>query len=250
MPTRSGREYLLGPTSNRHFSIPRIDHIMSDLGSGAFNDGPRMVLVVYAVGKTQYTKLLLEDIYDADKQFLKHNAHDLIIVPMSLLTNHMMNGKNYAKYAALGEAIKRWDADTYLRGSDGIDMAVGRTQSELEAPVKQFTITTLSNALLQIVVKIDRFKAKRSGSVSSHTEDSEFGNSDKDEAVKFTGRYNATQCVRTCTMITNAAVKKKPMIKKEKEGAEDEKGEAYSMEDHLNSKEFHMIVSIKLASRE
>jgi hypothetical protein len=71
---------------------------MSDLGSGAFNEGPRMVLVVYAVSETQCTKLLLEYIYDADKQLLNHNAHDFIIVPMLLLTKQMMNGNNYAKY--------------------------------------------------------------------------------------------------------------------------------------------------------
>jgi hypothetical protein len=68
--------------------------------------------------------------------------------------------------------------------------------------------------------------------------------------VKFTGRYNATQFVRTRTTISKAFVKKKPMVKKEKEGAEVEKGEAYSMEDSLNSKDFHRIVSIKVASRE
>jgi hypothetical protein len=189
---------------------------MSDLRSGAFNDGPRAVLVVYAVGETQYTKLLLEDIYDADKELLKDNAHDLIIVLMSLLTKQMMNGKIYPKYTALGEVIKCRDRDNYLRGSDRIDVAAGRTQSELEASVKQFTIATMPNALLQIIVKVHGLKAKRSGSVSSDTKDSESGNSDRDEAVKFTGRYNSTQLVRTRTTISKAAVKKKPMIKKEK----------------------------------
>jgi hypothetical protein len=75
MPTKSGSDYLLGPTSTRHFSIPRIDHTTSDLGSAAFSDGPRTVPVMYAVGETQYTKLLLEDIYDADKQLLKHSVN-------------------------------------------------------------------------------------------------------------------------------------------------------------------------------
>jgi hypothetical protein len=56
--------------------------------------------------------------------------------------------------------------------------------------------------------------------------------------------------VRTRTTISKAAVKKKPVIKREKEEQDDEKGKAYSMEDCLNSKDFHHIASIKLTSRD
>jgi hypothetical protein len=38
-------------------------------------------------------------------------------------TKQMINGKSYAKYTASEEAIKCRDADIYLRGSDGIDIA-------------------------------------------------------------------------------------------------------------------------------
>jgi hypothetical protein len=73
---------------------------------------------------------------------------------------------------------------------------------------------------------------------------------DKGQALKFTRRYSTTQFVRTRNTISNAAVKKKPTPKKEKEETDDDKGKAYSMEDHLNIKDFHLIISIKLASRE
>jgi hypothetical protein len=121
---------------------------MNDLGRESENAGPRTIILVYAVGETHYTKLLLEDIYETDKQLLRHNAHEAIIAPMALLTNQMINGKKYAKYTALEEAIKRRDADIYLRRSDGIHIDVGGTQLELEASVEQFTIATLSSALL------------------------------------------------------------------------------------------------------
>jgi hypothetical protein len=56
--------------------------------------------------------------------------------------------------------------------------------------------------------------------------------------------------MHTHTSISKAAIKNKPSIKKKKEDADEEKGEAYSMEDRLNSKDFHKIASIKLSSRE
>jgi arsenate reductase-like glutaredoxin family protein len=62
-------------------------------------------------------KLLLDDIYDVDKQLMMKEAYELIVRPMSLLTKQMMNGYHSAKYDALEEAIKRQDADIYLRGS-------------------------------------------------------------------------------------------------------------------------------------
>jgi hypothetical protein len=136
MPTRSGIEYLLPRT---------IDYNMSVSDNDTDNVGPQTRLVVYAVGQTQYTKLLLDDIYDVDKQLMMEEAYKLSVRPMSLSTKQMMNRYHSAKCDALEEAIKRQDADIYLRGSDGIDIAVGRAQSELQASVRQFTIANLSN---------------------------------------------------------------------------------------------------------
>jgi hypothetical protein len=65
MPTRSGLEYLLPRT---------IDPNMSVLDNDTYNGSPRTVLVVYAVGQTQYTKLILDDIYDVDKQLMMEEA--------------------------------------------------------------------------------------------------------------------------------------------------------------------------------
>jgi hypothetical protein len=241
MPTRSGLEYLLHLT---------IDYIMSVSDNDAYNVGPRTVLVVYAVGQTQYMKLLLDDIYDVEKQLMVDEAYELIVCPMSLLTKQMMNGYHIAKCDALEEAIKPHDADIFFRGSDGIDIAVGREQSEQKASVRQFTIATLSNDALKILVKVHGFKVKRSDGESSGSDESASNDSQKDDAIKFTGRYNASQFVQTRTSISKAAVKRKPTIKKEQQEADDEKGEAYSMEDRLNSKDFHQIASIKLASRD
>jgi hypothetical protein len=222
---------------------------MSDLGNDII--GPRTVLVMYAVGQTHFSKLLLQDIYNVESQSMEHNAYDMIIGPMTLLSKQMMVGQNNAKCTALDEVIQRHDVDIYLRASDGIDIAVGRGQSGLQASVRQFTIATLSDGLLQIVIKVHGFKAKRNPNSSSDSEEESTSNdSDQDEAIKFTGRYNATQFVRTRTTISKAAVKPKPSVKKEKEEADEEKGEAFSMEDRLNSKDFHNIASIKLASRE
>jgi hypothetical protein len=183
MPTRSGLEYLL----------PRpIDYNMSVSDNGTYNVGPRTVLFVYAVGQTQYTKLLLDDIYDVDKQLMMEEAYELIVHPMSLLTKHMMNGYHIAKCDALEEASKRQDADIYLRGSDRIDIAVGRAQSELQVSVRQFITRTLSNDALQIVVKVHGFKVKISDGDSSGSDESESNDSRKDYAIKFTGCYNAS----------------------------------------------------------
>jgi hypothetical protein len=181
---------------------------------------------------------------------MMEEAYELIVRPMSLLIKQMMNGYHSAKCDALEEAIGRQDADIYLRGSDGIDIAVGRTQRELQASVRQLTIATLSSDALQIVVKIHGFKAKRNEGESSGSDDNSSNDSQKEDAIKFTGRYNATQFVRTRTSISKSDIKRKSTIKKEKQEADDEKGEAYSMEDRLDSKDFHRIASIKLASRD
>jgi hypothetical protein len=163
MPTRSGCEYLL---TNQ--SVTSIDRNMSDLGNDTI--GPRTVLVMYAVGQTQFSKLLLQDIYNAESQSMERNAYDMIIGPMALLSKQMMVGQNNAKCTALDEAIQRHDVDIYLCGSDGIDIAVGRGKSGLQTPVRQFTIATLSNGLLQIVIKVHGFKAKRKPNSSSDSE--------------------------------------------------------------------------------
>jgi hypothetical protein len=155
MPTRSGLEYLL--TTNDITSSHRT-MINSD---AAVESTTRTVLVTYAVGEIQHTKLLLSDVYDANNQVVEHNAYDLIMGPMALLTKQMMNGKNSAKYVALEEAIEHRDADIYLRGSDRIDIAVGRSQSELQASARQFAIATLTSTSIQIVVKMHGFKANR-----------------------------------------------------------------------------------------
>jgi hypothetical protein len=76
---------------------------------------------------------------------MESDAYDMIIGPMALLSKQMMIGQNNAKCTALGEAIQRHDVDIYLRGSDGIDITVGRGQSGLQTSVRQFTIATLSN---------------------------------------------------------------------------------------------------------
>jgi hypothetical protein len=199
MPTRSGLEYLLPRT---------IDPNMSVSDNDTYNVGPRTVLVVYAVGQTQYTKLLLDDIYDVDTQLMMEEAYELIVRPMSLLIKQMMNGYHSAKCDALEEAIGHQDADIYLHGSDGIDIAVGRTQRELQASVRQLTIETLSNYALQIVVKIHGSKAKRNDCESSGSDDNSSNDSQKEDAIKFTGRYNATQFVRTRTSISKSDVKR------------------------------------------
>jgi hypothetical protein len=127
---------------------------------------------------------------------------------------------------------------------------VGHTHSELEASVKQSTITTFSNAPLQIVMKVHGFKAKRIGNELSDSDGNVSSDSEKDEAIKFTGRYNATKFVQIRTTISKEAVKKKPVVKKEKEEKYDDKGGTYSMEVRLNSVDFHHISSIKLTSRD
>jgi hypothetical protein len=151
MPTRSGLEYLL--TINARNDTTSNHHTMSESDAAA-ESMTRTVLVTYAMGEIQHTELLLSDIYDADNQLVEHNAYDLIMGPMALLTKQMMNGKNNAKYVALEESIKRRDADIYLRGSDRIDIAVGRSQSEIQASARQFTIATLTSTSIQIIVKV------------------------------------------------------------------------------------------------
>jgi hypothetical protein len=89
---------------------------MIESGNDASTTGPRMMLVVYTVVQMQYTKLLPEDIYDADNHLIVHGDYDLIIGPIPLLTKQMMNSHNNAKCDALKEAIKFQDVDIYLLG--------------------------------------------------------------------------------------------------------------------------------------
>jgi hypothetical protein len=138
------------------------------------------------MGQTQYTQLLLDDIYDVDKQLMMEEAYELIVRPMSLLTKQLMNGYHSAKCDALNEEIEHQDADIYLRGSDGIDIPVGRAQSELQASARQFTIATLSNDALQIIVTVHGFKVKRSDGESSGSDESASNDSRKYDAIKFT----------------------------------------------------------------
>jgi hypothetical protein len=115
--------------------------------------------------------------------------------------------------------------------------------------VKQFIIATLSDDPLHIVVNTHGFKTKQ---ITGDLYVSDGSNSDKsksEEPVKFTGKYNATQFFCTRTVIPRSAVKKRISVKQEKDEADEGKCEAFSMEDRLNSKDFHMIASIKLAYR-
>jgi hypothetical protein len=50
---------------------------------------------------------------------------------MPFLAKQMMNGQSTAKYTALVEAIQIKDVDVSLRGTDDIDIALGRSQEEL-----------------------------------------------------------------------------------------------------------------------
>jgi hypothetical protein len=211
------------------------------------------VLVVYAIGVTQYTKLLLEYIFDVTTSIMAYDAYNVITLPMMALSNHMMNGQTNAKHTALGEAVHRKNVDVYLRGTYDIDIAVGRSQEDLEASVKQFVIAALSDSTLCIVVKIHGFKPKRIKCDVSDSNNSNSDRSESEESVKFTGKYNAAQFIRTCAVIPILAVKNKIFVKQEKyeaDEADEGKGEVFSMEDRLKSKDFQMITSINLASRE
>jgi hypothetical protein len=103
------------------------------------------VWVVYAAGATPYVKLLLEDVLDVDTGTMAYNSYDVIVLPMSVLAKQMINGQHNAKYTALIEAIHRKDVDMYMRGTDDINISVGRSQEDIEAPVWQFFIATLSD---------------------------------------------------------------------------------------------------------
>jgi hypothetical protein len=57
----------------------------------------RAVLVVYEVGITQYTKLLLDDVFTVDTGSMIDEAYDVIVSPMLALSKQMMNGQPNAK---------------------------------------------------------------------------------------------------------------------------------------------------------
>jgi hypothetical protein len=83
--------------------------------------------VEYAIGETQYTQLLLADIFDVEGEVLVSTAYDTVMTPMPLLTKQLLNRQSNTKCMALIEAIQRKDTDLYLRGEDGIGIALGRT---------------------------------------------------------------------------------------------------------------------------
>jgi hypothetical protein len=93
-----------------------------------------ILLVEYAIGETQYTHLLLADVFDVEGAVLEPTSYDDVMTPMSLLTKQLMNGKSNANYVALIEAIQQKDADLYVRGEDEIGIILGRTQEEMESP--------------------------------------------------------------------------------------------------------------------
>jgi hypothetical protein len=119
---------------------------------------------------------------------------------------------------------------------------------ELEYLSKQFGITTLSDSPLRVVVKVHGFKPKQVKGESSDIDDSTSIKSEYDALVKFTDKYKTKQCVRTHKTIHKYSVKKKVSLKQEKMEADDEKGDFFSIEDLLNSKEFHKTICIKLTS--
>jgi hypothetical protein len=181
---------------------------------------------------------------------MAYDAYDVITLPMTALSKQMMNGQPNAKHTALGEAIHRKDVDVYRWGTDDINIALGRSQEDLEASVKQLIIATLYDVPRRIVMKIHGLKPTL---IKGGVSDSDGSNSDKsesDEPVKFTGKYNAAQFIPTHTVILWSAVKNKVSVKREKDEADEGKGEAFSMEDRPNSKDFRMIARIKLAARE
>jgi hypothetical protein len=95
----------------------------------------RILLVGYTIGEMQYTRLLLADVFDVKSEELEPMAYDAALTPVALITKQMMNGLADIKYVA----------NLYLRGEDGIDIALGRLQDEMESSVKQFVIDNLSN---------------------------------------------------------------------------------------------------------
>jgi hypothetical protein len=93
----------------------------------------------------------------------------------------------------------------------------------------------------QRIVKEEKYSSSDEGSKDG---------SESASPVKFNGRFNAAQFVLTRTMIPKSAVKKTIPAKTEANEATEDKGESFSMEDWLNSKDFHKIASIKPISCE
>jgi hypothetical protein len=172
-------------------------------------------VVEYVVGINQFTKLLLEGIFDESIEELRDDAYSTVIESMVTKTNHMMNGQLNVKYTALVEEIKHQDVDIYLRDPDDIESASGCSQTELANSHKKFIIVMLSGGPLVVVARVHGFGTRRCSGSSSDTDGSvsSVGNQ-AHLTTKYAGRYSMSQFVATRTIISKSAVKKKMVIKK------------------------------------
>jgi hypothetical protein len=114
----------------------------------------RIIVMEYAAGIMQFTKLLLEDIFDESTEELRDNAYSTIIEPMVTKARPMMNCQPHAKFIALVKAIKRQDVDLYIRCPDGTESAIGCSQSERVISRKEFIVAALSNGPLMVVARV------------------------------------------------------------------------------------------------
>jgi hypothetical protein len=120
----------------------------------------RIVVVEYAAGIRQFTKLLLDGIFDGSIKELREDAYSMIVEPMATKAKPMMNGQPNTKYAALVEAINREDVNLYLHDPDGIESTIGCSQLELVSSRKESIIAALSDGPLVVVAIVHGFRAK------------------------------------------------------------------------------------------
>jgi hypothetical protein len=147
-----------------------------------------------------------------------------------------VEGWTASQVDTLQEAITRGDVMISLRCKDGDKIKRGCNHAQLETTKQKFKIAALCTREIQLIVHIKGFPKR-----------TDLPSDEESETLKFASKHNMAQFVHTCHVIPRSAVPVKVEVKTEIK--QDTSDEAYSMEEWINAKDFHKIVSIKLTSR-
>jgi hypothetical protein len=203
------------------------------------------ILITYAIGTTQHYPILLEDVYNMDTGKLVDDVMSVVIEPIDVLQADMVEGWTDGKVEALGEALSRGDMRVVLRRKDGIEINLGHSQEQMERTKKQYKIAAMTQSEIQMVISVKGFDTTAPIGGPDIKPDV-----DTYPARMFPSKYNMSQFVTSRHVVPKSAIVKQTVkTESQEEDARKEIGEAYSMEERMNPKEFQRTSSVKLTSR-
>jgi hypothetical protein len=132
-----------------------------------------------------------------------------------------------------------------LRRKDVIEINLGHSQEQMERTKKQYKIAALTQSEIQMVISVKGFDTTAPIGGPDIKPDV-----DAYPAWMFPSKYNMSQFVTSRHVVPKSAIVKKTVkTESQEEVAKKKIGEAYSMEERMNPKEFQRTSSVKLTSR-